>query len=270
MLAHAADAATELSGGDWVQVLLRDAESGTMVGHYWKGRHYAWRARADKALRVEPGQGGAGLVLATGRPFRTDNCIEDPRLSGEYREVVREEHVVAFLAVPIGTDGEIDGVLCAGNQSPRPFTERDEAVLVRLGRSVAPTVRNAQAHSQSERRCGAAESLVAMGRALSHSLNVEQAAREICESARELFDARAAMLARLLPGEQRLEVAATAGDPGPALRPGVPIAPEMGIPWIAAREKRSVFTPDVRHDPRVTLTPELAACIGESEDRAMR
>src|SRR3989304_4578854 len=108
-----------------------------------------------------------------------------------------------------------------------------------------------------------------MGRALSHSLNVEQAAREICESARELFDARAAMLARLLPGEQRLEVVATAGDPGPALRAGVSIAPEMGIPWVAAREKRSVFTPDVLRDPRVTLTPELGACIGESEDRAM-
>ncbi len=259
----------ELSGGDWAQILLRDAESGTMVGQYWTGRHYAWRARADKALRVEPGQGGAGLVLATGRPFRTDNYIEDPRLSSEYREVVREEHVVALVAVPIGAGGEIDGVLCVGNQSPRPFTERDEAVLGRLGRSVAPAVRNAQAHSQSERRRRAAESLVAMGQALSHSLNVERAAREICESARELFDARAAMLARLLPGEQRLEVVATAGDPGPAVRAGVSIAPEMGIPWVAAREKRSVFTPDVLRDPRVTLTPELAACIGESEDRAM-
>ncbi|MEK7836344.1 MAG: GAF domain-containing protein, partial [candidate division NC10 bacterium] len=269
VLAHAADAAMELSGGDWVEILLRDAESGTMVGQYWTGRDYAWRARADKALRVEPGQGGAGLVLATGRPFRTDNYNEDPRLSSEYREVVREEHVVALVAVPIGAGGEIDGVLCVGNRSPRPFTERDEAVLGRLGRSVAPAVRNALAHSQSERRRRAAESLVAMGRALSHSLNVEQAAGEICESARDLFDARAAMLARLLPGEQRLEVVATAGDPGPALRAGVSIAPEMGIPWVAAREKRSVFTPDVLRDPHVTLTPELAACIGESADRAM-
>lgn len=57
------------------------------------------------------GQGIAGIVLSTGKPFRTANYLEDQRISSDFRAAAEAEGTVGQLSVPIRMAGEVGGVL---------------------------------------------------------------------------------------------------------------------------------------------------------------
>ena len=47
------------------------------------------------------------------------------------------EGTVAEMVVPIPGQARVEGLLYVDNRSPRPFTDHDEAVAARIGRTVA-------------------------------------------------------------------------------------------------------------------------------------
>jgi PAS domain S-box-containing protein len=74
VLQRVADGARELCGTDSAAIALREPGADAAVIRYWAGTFY----QGFQGVRVEPIQGIGGKVLATGRPFRTDDYGRDP------------------------------------------------------------------------------------------------------------------------------------------------------------------------------------------------
>jgi GAF domain-containing protein/nitrogen-specific signal transduction histidine kinase/ActR/RegA family two-component response regulator len=137
-------AARELCRSDAALISLREPEGEAAVHRYWVGY------TLDATQRVEPGRGAGGLVLATGRPFRTENYVADPRITRDYVERIRSLGIVAEMVVPIRIGDRVEGLIYVDNRSSRPFTDRDEAVLVRLADHAAIAIRNSRLYAAEQ------------------------------------------------------------------------------------------------------------------------
>ena len=93
---------------------------------------------------IERGRGLGGRVMETGRPLRTDDYRHDPAVPSDYHAIGEELGTCAVLVVPILVEGRVDGLLYVANSSRRPFSDLDEAVLVRFADHVALAIRNAR------------------------------------------------------------------------------------------------------------------------------
>ena len=144
VLRRVAAAGRELCGSDLAQILLRDAESDTMFARYGVGHAVV---EAD-GPRIARGRGAGGQAWSTGRPFRTANRPDDPRVRDDYPEATRLEGVIATLVVPIWISGQVEGLLYVSNRADRPFTDRDEAILIRLADHAAIAIQNATLYSR--------------------------------------------------------------------------------------------------------------------------
>jgi signal transduction histidine kinase/CheY-like chemotaxis protein len=146
VLQRVVDAAREVTGSDLAHIALRDEGSDIMTLRYWAGARY----EGHQTFRVEPGKGVGGQVLATGRPFRSQNYASDARISKDYVTTIEAEGIVASMAVPIHIEGRVDGLLFVDNRAYRPFTDRDEAALVRLADHAGIAIRNARVLSREQ------------------------------------------------------------------------------------------------------------------------
>jgi GAF domain-containing protein len=144
VLRRVAAAARELCGSDIAHILLRDAESDTMFARYGVG-HAVDDADAPRIAR---GRGAGGQAWSTGRPFRTANRPNDPRVRDDYPEAARREGIIATLVVPIWISGQVEGLLYVSNRADRSFTDRDEAILIRLADHAAIAIQNATLYSR--------------------------------------------------------------------------------------------------------------------------
>ncbi|HEU4753428.1 MAG TPA: ATP-binding protein, partial [Armatimonadota bacterium] len=91
------------------------------------------------------GEGLTGWVAQHGQPARVANVREDPRWRGLFPELPPEA-IEAYLAVPIFHRSRLWGVLRVLRRKPansilrNDFTERDEALLMTLGRQVGAAI----------------------------------------------------------------------------------------------------------------------------------
>jgi GAF domain-containing protein len=150
VLRRVAAAGRELCGSDLAHILLRDAETDTMFARYGVG-HAVDEADAPRITR---GRGAGGQAWSTGRPFRTANRPDDPRVRDDYPEATRREGVIATLVVPIWISGQVEGLLYVSNRADRSFTDRDEAILIRLADHAAIAIQNATLYSHLQRLSG--------------------------------------------------------------------------------------------------------------------
>ncbi len=155
VLQRVADAARELCKADLARIALRRPGSEAMAFHYIAGTLYP----AYRDIPVEPGKGVGGQVLLTGRPFRTDDYANDPRITKDYVEAVRADSVVAVMGVPVRVESRVEGLLFVDGRPPRRFTDRDEAVLARLADHAAIAVRNARLYGELQATLGELEAM---------------------------------------------------------------------------------------------------------------
>jgi signal transduction histidine kinase len=138
VLQRVVDGARELCACDLTRVALRETESGEVVTRNRAGDY----RRPDERVVVVPGRGWGGLVLESGRPFRSDNLAQDPRIDRAYTPLIEAEGVVASLVVPIMVEGRVEGLLYVHRRTPRPFTDRSETVLRQLAEYAAIAIHN--------------------------------------------------------------------------------------------------------------------------------
>jgi PAS domain S-box-containing protein len=105
------------------------------------------RTAALHRLRIEPGRGLAGRVLTTRRPVRA-TLDEETRLRDGLSDPAAAEDLASILAVPMILEQEMIGLIYVANRTPVPFTDHDEAVLLRLAVPAALAVRNARLVSE--------------------------------------------------------------------------------------------------------------------------
>ena len=148
-LQRVGEGARELCGADLARIALRDGEDaqGAMRFCYWpEARYEGWRD-----LRVVPGVGAGGVAFETGRPFRTEDYLNDPRVSSAFHEVANAESARAAMVVPICIEGRVEGLLYVDQRSARVFTDHDEAILKRLSDHAAIAIANARAFEGEKR-----------------------------------------------------------------------------------------------------------------------
>jgi signal transduction histidine kinase len=112
-------------------------------------------------------------VLETGRTFRTADYANDPRITKDYLELAEREGTVTEMVAPIPGAERVEGLLYVTNRSARPFSDRDEAVLLRLAEYARTAIGNARLYEalrdakerleQSQRELVQTERLRALG-----------------------------------------------------------------------------------------------------------
>ncbi|MBI1726218.1 MAG: GAF domain-containing protein [Candidatus Rokubacteria bacterium] len=265
VLERIAAVARELCASELAWIALREPNAQTVVSYGVAGA----QSRIDPSFALPPGQGIAALVLATRCPFRTDNYPEDPRITPKFLGIPREEAIVTELAVPILHGDQSIGILYVANRSPRPFTDRDETTLTRLGGAAAVAIQNARLFAEHEARRQSAEAIAEVGKLLAETLEPEVVGRRIVERLRVLLAVRGCTVYRLVEASGDLAALAVAGDVGPSYGPDIVFPRGTGVAGIAVRERRPVATPDLLEDPRVSLTPEVRARIEQASYRAV-
>jgi GAF domain-containing protein/CheY-like chemotaxis protein len=256
VLQRIAESARDLCGADMAWIALRDPESGHLVYRHWVGA----RQVGYHQYSVEVGKGSGGQVLLTGRPFRTDNYLGDPRITRDYAIMARSESIVAQLVVPIRIGERIEGLLYVDNRSPRPFTDRDETILTRLAEHAVTAIQNARLYEETERRRETAEVLAEVGRLLPETLDVPAVARRIADGVRTLLAVHGSTLYRL---------AADGGSLVDVVTSGAPFPQSTGVVEAAVRTRQPVMAPDVLADPRVEPLPAARADLAKSAHRAV-
>jgi PAS domain S-box-containing protein len=250
VLTRVVEGARELCASDIARIALPVPGSDTLIVTNGCGARYTDYA----AFSIGVGRGLGGLVLATGRPVRTDDYWADSRISKEYAVVAEAEGTVAEMAVPIRTSDRIEGLLYVTNRTPRPFTDRDERIVLRLADHAAIAIRNARIHGESERRRRAAESLAEVGQLLSASLEVERVAERIVESLGSLLGSARSGLLQLEPGGN-LRLVAGAGDVPPVKQANGRVPAGTNAVGACVRESRPVATNNLLADPRIAVNP---------------
>ena len=205
ILKNVCDAARELCRADLSVIATRDlgdsGDDGSATG------------RAPPRTPVEkivPGEGLAGQVLLTGRPFRTDDYAHDSRLRNDPQPLIPVESVEAALAVPIQTESRVEGLLVVYNRSPRPLTDRDEARLTRLAAQTGIAIRNAQLLEAQRAYQARLEALLDVSHELSRIQPVEELLGAIAAACGEVLESDSVGF-RLVEGDE-LVVAGLLGD----------------------------------------------------------
>jgi GAF domain-containing protein len=148
VLPRIAEGAREICRCDMAFIGLRDAALDTVVFRQWPGARHASYA----SCRIAPGQGAAGQVLATGRPFRTNSYLEDARIGPEFRAVVTAEGIRAYMVVPITIDERVEGFLAVANRDDRTLADPEEQALLRLADHAAVAINNARLFADNAAR----------------------------------------------------------------------------------------------------------------------
>ncbi|MGH7345447.1 MAG: GAF domain-containing protein, partial [Candidatus Rokuibacteriota bacterium] len=151
VLRRITDSAKELVGSDLAMIGFREGDAETVTVRHRVGSRYT----SGRTFSIEPGKGFGGQALLSGRPLRTDDYTSDPAVGKEYLGAVLKDESVSAMVVPIKSEGRVVGLLYVANRSHRPFSDRDEATLLRLADEAAVAIRNAQlfaSERESERR----------------------------------------------------------------------------------------------------------------------
>ena len=265
ILQRVTDGARELCNSDGAAIALCEPGAEAAVICYWAGRSY----RGFQGVQIEPGEGIGGLVLATGRPYCTDDYAHDPRVSPAYRAVTQAGGTVAVLVVPIRWGARVEGLLYVGATRPRTFTDSEETILQRLADHAAIALHNARLYAAAERRRQTAESLAEVGHLLSQSLDAVEVGQQVVEHIRRLLKTQAAALYQLDPATGMLVAFAAENDYGATTTPWRALPPGTGVVGLAVCTRQLVVTADILTDPRLTLPAAVRAGLEPTPIRAV-
>lgn len=139
------NAAQDLLRADAVGFMLVDGD-GTLkmqscVGH---------RNIAAARFTAQRGEGVAGIVLQTGKPYRVDDFHEAPEISGELSALAAAEGVRCSQGAPLLANGELTGVVLAWSRRQYAFDDEDQEILEGLANLAAIAVKNASLYKEAQ------------------------------------------------------------------------------------------------------------------------
>jgi signal transduction histidine kinase/ActR/RegA family two-component response regulator len=223
--------------------------------------------RTGRKTRLAFDEGLTGHVASTREPLVVYDVLADPRTLNV--DWLRREEFVSAAFLPLLARRELVGVLTLLTRHRHRFAPAEMEVLSAFGAQAAIAVHNARLFADTDRRRQAAESLAAVARLISQSLDCGEVGARIAESIRALLNARASALYRIDPVSGDSVALAVAGEPGPAFGNHLIFPRGTGMTGLAASERRAVVTPNLLTDPRVTLTPDIRARIESAPYRAV-
>lgn len=190
---HITQEAKRLLSADICGVLLCEGDDVVM-------RHCVGNASAQTAkLRMAPGQGLAGLVLATRSPSSVDDYVSSGTISRDFFHLAEAEAVRSALAAPLLGREQTIGVLEVWRRRPSVFTQQDTDRLVTLANLVSIAIENADLYA-SQRR--AVDELARANSALNQRYDTVEGLSNLTQGLMQL----------LLGGKGLAEIVAQASD----------------------------------------------------------
>jgi GAF domain-containing protein/two-component sensor histidine kinase len=205
-------------------------------------------AAAAEPPTLPYGEGVIGRIFET----RVAEELANPKEDAGWlvpQEATRNAGLQAHVGIPLTSGERALGVLSLLFAEGRRLTGEETELLHLLADHAAIAIEKARVFAQSERRRRAAESLAAVGRLISQSLNAEEVAQRIVDSVRALVEAPRATLTRVNQESGALEVLAISGDEA------FPLG--SGVAALAIKARRLVVTRDLLTDARIALSPDV-------------
>jgi GAF domain-containing protein/PAS domain-containing protein len=237
-------------GFEAMECLLLEEETGTLksIGHY---------GFSEQALRVPltVKQGICGRVARTGMPALVPDVRQDP----DYIEA--EPSTRSELTVPLKIGERVIGVLNAESPRPNAFSEEDLRLMTVLAGHLAVLLENARLHRETAQRLREVTTLYEFARRMSTTLDPGVLLDSVVTTLREVLRCRAANIMLLNPKTDMLEIRAAAGVKDRWRREARMRVGE-GIAGRVVQEKRSIYVPDTREDPRfVVFDPSVRSIL---------
>ena len=204
-----------------------------------------------KDHRVYRGGGAGGLVLETGKPFLTNDYLNDPRFRHEPRfdETAKKEALVSQLIVPILKEDRILGLMWVANRRPAPFTFQDQELLQALASQAAIAIESARQFEEEQRRGEEAEALNDISRDITSILDLDVLLNKICVHSKILIRSDVAYIG-VSEGEEVIVKYVTGAQT--SLIQGTWIRPGVGLGGKVLETKTPMATRDYLSDPRIT------------------
>jgi len=137
-------------------------------------------------VKLEPGEGIAGLVAQMGQPLIVYDAQSDPRCSRQVDQLV-DFVTESILCVPLRVRDKVSGVIEVVNKIGGQFDQEDQEILSSVAASVAVAVENARLFTSESSRASEMEALVKIAQAVTEAVTeqpksmLERIASGACE-----------------------------------------------------------------------------------------
>ncbi len=125
--------------------------------------------------------GGPPLIwdrLAAGDPVIVDDTRGESELSRAYREITGERHVArsksrSWLAVPLGAQGRLNGLMLMTKRTPAFFTPHDGELALAIARQAGAGLENARLFEEAQRRTRELTALLDVSTSVASTLDLD-------------------------------------------------------------------------------------------------
>jgi GAF domain-containing protein len=164
--------------------------------------------------RLGPGEGMAGLILADGRPVRTEDYLADTRFSHNrpLDDWARDEETRAMIGAPIlDREAKVIAILWAYNRSPVTFTDGDETVIAGLAQQAALAIGTARGMEGERERARQTSSLLEIAQVCASMLELKPLLRAVARQVAQALGAERCTI-NLIQGERLVPAMAQFAD----------------------------------------------------------
>lgn len=245
ILERAIEAAAGLVEAEAGALLLLDGRTGGLIFEMAVGV----KAAPLQGLRLNPGEGVAGLVAQTGEPLIVNEAQRDPRVATAMDRLTGFT-TKSLLAVPVRARNKTLGVLEAVNKrGGKPFSNWDLLEFASLANQVAITLENSRLSRSHQEKIERLKKLQEVSRVLNSSLNQAEIRKRAIEAITFIMEAEAGSLLLLDEAAQELYFEVALGEKGEGVRE-IRLKVGQGIAGYVAQTGEPVIINDCQNDPR--------------------
>jgi GAF domain-containing protein len=235
--------ASRIAGTPYVKVLLLDEERQVL------------RIAAVAGSVVQVGvelpldRSYSGKVALTGEVFFSPDTQNDPLNYLAAQD--RAAGVVTYLGLPITARGRVLGVLTLNTETTRYYDEQEISCLESFADRAALALEHARLREDLEDRLYRTDTLAALNRLITSSLDLDRILDQIARAAARLMNADLVVVYTADEGRQTLEARAISDPDQWKDYPARVLRFDEGVAGAAIRARRTMHVRDLDADPRV-------------------
>jgi GAF domain-containing protein len=245
MLEQIVTEASRIAGTRYVRVLLLDDERQIL--------RVAATTGGVVPVGVElPLHGSfSGTVARTGEVLFSPDTPNDPANFLAAQD--RASGIVTYLGLPIKARGRVLGVLTLNTETARRYDDEEIAYLASFADRAALALEHVRLRDDLEERLYRTDTLAALNRLISSSLDLDRILDQIARAATRLMNADLVIVFTVNEARQVLEARSIAPSGQWADYPARAIGLDEGVAGAALRSRRTIHVPDLDADPRTRV-----------------
>jgi len=224
-------------------------------------------------VRLPPGEGLSGRVIATGQPLLIGDAAEVEALGGR---TFGEGQPRSIVAVPIMLGEKVIGMLSAQSYRPHVYTEEDQQILSILANQAAVAIQNGRLFAETRRLADEleqrviertaelareqrnTETLLRILTEASSTLDIDRALNRTLALLNDAIGAEQGAILMVNPEDNTIHYRAGYGYVTPVLHErdrATPLKVGEGLAGWVIKNRKAVLIDDVRKDPRWVALP---------------